>query len=574
MRVRAMTVAETLHDEPPRLTEAQRLHELHRVFQPKTFLRTVSSQAAPPHPIISSLAQLVSLRLDVARCTISLFDANDVQYIIAEGSRTAHLDDMSKCDVPDDNVWLGCTTVIPKNSTCVHVLHVKPDEQQPFLEIFDMSKDPRFNHLGYVKGPAHVRYYYGVPIETRNGARIGVLAAYHNQTRPPMSKYMRTFMQLMSENVYQHLDSLRDEQDRKRIATMSKCLNAFVDTEHGAGHSTGRTKPKSRYQRPFVKKQAAPRALRRKKFAPSQNDNDVQLLSAGLGPTADLHAEQTGDESANSSESSSSHSSTGLQTHEHVSQEKDNHDILQNAAYLLGSALDLHCGGVVFLDTMPSDTSSEDEADDVLNNNSVNKGRRHSERHVETARVLARYHTPKPSLGTDDGDDIAPAAMSSFSLSYLNSLIKSYPAGKLFAIGLDGSVWSSSTSDSDDPAEDPHKSAGRTYPIGEYTEFSALLHAIPHVRNVVFIPFQDPSTSRYCACFAYTTSDYKVFSYESEFLFSRAFCNCVSAEQARLATILESQKKGDFISSISVSLRCPTASALPSQPPLTPLYKA
>lgn len=63
--------------------------------------------------------------------------------------------------------------------------------------------------------------------------------------------------------------------------------------------------------------------------------------------------------------------------------------------------------------------------------------------------------------------------------------------------------------------------------------------------------------NRWTACFAYTTSPYRIFSYDADYLHTLAFCNAIRAEIIRLTSSFANQQKGEFIGSMSHELRSP-----------------
>jgi hypothetical protein len=76
-------------------------------------------------------------------------------------------------------------------------------------------------------------------------------------------------------------------------------------------------------------------------------------------------------------------------------------------------------------------------------------------------------------------------------------------------------------------------------------------------KQVIFVPMFHANLNRWTACFAYTSSRYRIFTYEAEYLHTLSFCNAIRAEIVKLATLFADQQKTEFIGSVSHELRSP-----------------
>lgn len=81
-----------------------------------------------------------------------------------------------------------------KESVCQYTI-CKPD----YLEIKDLSSDPRFNQLSYVKGYPNIRYYLGVPLKDNLDNGIGALCVLDTKPRRMGKKQVRQLSILASE---------------------------------------------------------------------------------------------------------------------------------------------------------------------------------------------------------------------------------------------------------------------------------------------------------------------------------------------------------------------------------------
>lgn len=86
------------------------------------------------------------------------------------------------------------------------------------LEIEDMQEDERFNDKSYVTGDANIRYYYGVPLTTPDGTRIGAMCVMDTK-KNDLSPEKEEFLKIIASEVitrfeYEHkLKLMRDNVD-------------------------------------------------------------------------------------------------------------------------------------------------------------------------------------------------------------------------------------------------------------------------------------------------------------------------------------------------------------------------
>jgi hypothetical protein len=84
-----------------------RARELYKYFQPPPSNNTLAtSKSSSPDSQLVALAQLCAFRLDCQRALISLID-RDLQYFVAEATRTLDLKDTSHSEDPNDAIWAG-----------------------------------------------------------------------------------------------------------------------------------------------------------------------------------------------------------------------------------------------------------------------------------------------------------------------------------------------------------------------------------------------------------------------------------------------------------------------------------
>ena len=90
------------------------------------------------------------------------------------------------------------------------------------------------------------------------------------------------------------------------------------------------------------------------------------------------------------------------------------------------------------------------------------------------------------------------------------------------------------------------------------TQYEIMLkRQFPEARQVVFMPMFHANFNRWTACFAYTTSPYRIFTYNADYVHTLSFCNAIRTEIVRIATGSAHQQRGEFIGSVSHELRSP-----------------
>jgi hypothetical protein len=345
-----------------------------------------------------------------------------------------------------------------------------------------------------------------------------------------------------------HLESLKEKEDMRRVKSMNLCLAAFVDPDHRVGRNK---KKRTRRTAASVRSTKSDSSLK------ASNDADSKA-----SPKLDLLDNE-------SQHSSASTEQTGFP-------KKENEDYLATfkiAAALLSKSLDIEgSSGVVFLDTGSSlhhvnhnDSSTESSDEEAVRKKRPKVRRRSGTNATQisyrslgsrgdptAAEVTARQ--PSEILSNScEQTEIGPPLSTAFqytplSQSHLARFIKKYPRGMLFDVEKEEAHASSSS------GEDRHQDQLYPLPHSKHivpseAEISMLLKHFPDAHQVMFVPVWNPSWSRFSACFAINTSEFREFRRNPEFLHAIAFCNCATIELTRIATVAADQQKSDFIGS-------------------------
>jgi len=271
----------------------------------------------------------------------------------------------------------------------------------------------------------------------------------------------------------------------------------------------------------------------------------------------------------------------------------------KNAAHLMQESLDLEeGGGVVFLDTSrstrrpwtdaySSDANSEDEGRESIYTRRpsvISMGNETIQNHYDnprekrktlgprtgSAQVLAAATTYAPdSPDSNTSVETRKGDFKSLSLDAIKGLVNRYPRGQLWVLSVDGQLNYNSEEDSQKESSERAHDA-----IQLQLDANLLLAHFPGALQLILLPLWDARSSRWCACIAYSTSMYRTFTYDTDFICAMAFCNCISTEMARLNISAADHQKGgeigasalwrhlsdkyaDFIGSISHELRSP-----------------
>ena len=76
---------------------------------------------------------------------------------------------------------------------------------QPF-EVPDLRKDDRFHKNPIVTGPLNLRYYYGLPLQTKEGVNIGALCVLDTDLKS-MTPEKVELLEIIAQNVVKRLES-------------------------------------------------------------------------------------------------------------------------------------------------------------------------------------------------------------------------------------------------------------------------------------------------------------------------------------------------------------------------------
>lgn len=263
----------------------------------------------------------------------------------------------------------------------------------------------------------------------------------------------------------------------------------------------------------------------------------------------------------------------------HGNRGREYNEIFNRASILLSQSLSLqeNGGGVIFLDTAPKCSGRSSSAHRLQRRESGPK--RDPSRLVANTARLSR--TPSDEEGNRDDNYKNFAAMlacsvcaASFSsadqscqlhgnspvnipVKILLKFIKKVPAGQIYHFP---ELRNPRT------GEMVKTKCGNPQHQGnvEETDVRSLFSHLPGAVEIILVPLWNTHLGRWSVCLVYTLSSERNFTFEIDYFFCRAFCNCVKAEIDRCAVELSNQQKGVFIGSVSHELRSPLHGILAS----------
>ena len=243
------------------------------------------------------------------------------------------------------------------------------------LVIPDLSKDERFRNLPFVTGGHKWRFYAGSAIRTKTGVNLGSVCVLDDRPREGLSPSQSAFMSTISEIVMNHLEQIRETEERRKMVLMSRGLNAFMEGRSSLAHGEAEEISREAGDRldPSANSPGSHRTKANPNHAPdangahelvekhddgkphdqSQHVSDVHLQDRRPSGLIAIHSIR----SDPSDESNDSFEGHGIDE----DLERSQAALMSRAANLLREALDLQeDGGVVFLDASSTLRSGSD----------------------------------------------------------------------------------------------------------------------------------------------------------------------------------------------------------------------
>lgn len=448
------------------------------------------------------------------------------------------------------------------------------------LVITDMTQHPKLKDRPFVSHGPGIRFYAGVPIRTRNGHTIGVYACSHNEVREPLTIAEFKFMQDMAETVMDHLEMIRDREDRTKGERMVRGLAEFIEGSCMLG------RPTEKPTQPLVIAKGVNGPVAVGKSAPSKvlERQTMNLQTMDEDP----------DEAPQLVHNDSPSRLSGPKATKKVPVPEDSNpnciffraaDLIRKSTFADGAVF-FRASGFGSQSKVPETLSSEDTSvDDSASASSDNMAAipgikqrsprspkfttQKAKRMMKSESQESKKYCEVLGLSVSEnapGEDKLSLSKFLFTEPSMDHYLRKFPHGKFFNFTETGSGVSSG----DDKSEVEHSESAPTVNGHKHNDALPkpnrrqkfipieLLRILPSVRTLIFLPLWDSAAERWIAgAFIWTSSTGALMSPHNELPYLKAFGNSITSEYARMNALIADRAKSDFISSISHELRSP-----------------
>lgn len=531
-------------------------------YQTQATLIESSSLRTSRDTVLTSLAELVALRLNVARVTISLFDQR-WQYVIAEA--TPRLTLVPSAKPADGESLLLCGTAIPRSqSICSQVVkrtlledaQVLGGDDLPLFIINNVS--PYFKENSYFRDWPH-SFYAAVPIQTSRGIDIGTLGIYDDQPGVKLDEVAVSLMQDISRTIMEYLSTVRAREGQRRADRMVRGVGSFVEGEASLSGWKDSTNTES-FQDNAILTEGA---LNAKQQVIQQHQE-----SSGK-PTSDTLEDKEGVDNAQPvSPRNTNLPSTGTDADSESNSAKHT---FSKAANILRESMEIE--GALFLDASISSFGGG------IRRENTHHGSSSSSDDSQNSTTPKDPDIPCSALGFSNSSEssidgsLKSHGRVSISEKLLGKFINKYPKGNIFNYDENGTLSSSESASEDNTIitrkflyPGNHASDGKPRPniVKRDSSFrkigaaALITQLFPGARSVAFIPIWDSHKQRwFSGGFIYTQSPSRTFTTEGELSYFSAFSSIVMAEIHRGRETQTNQSKTDLLGSLSHELRSP-----------------
>lgn len=501
-------------------------------------------------------------------------------------------------------------TAIPRGINCPneHVLQRSPtirhegtsDEaftaMSPVLVVPDLVQDQRFSDAFCRQVWPETCFYAGVPICSKKGVRIGVYHVYDDSPRSELdfSDADKQFMRDMANIVWKHVESRAAIESIHRGGRMVRGLGSFVEGQATLSSATDQFQDVpgqeegalNRRQQGLQRDRDAiedptPEQERQHFFGTRSPDRGSTTLGTS-SPPAGSRAESP----PSTVEAPAQNVAVNVFPHRPVSVTMPDPHLAQlkqtfsRAANILRESVEVE--GALFLDAsvgsfggLVEDRKSRDSTDSngwrstaSSSNEDLPKGMSASSSGEAVSYCDVFGYSTTGASSIDGAASFFKHTLVPERL--LKSLLRRYPAGKIFNYDSDGLLLSGG-SDTDEvkhvspprqKSSTPFDAKGKRKPNRPFSSLEGQAQAItalfPGARSVAVFPLWDQIKERWFAGgFIWTASPERLFSTEGELSYLRAYATTVMGEIHRLNALNSDKVKGDFLSSLSHELRSP-----------------
>lgn len=461
----------------------------------------------------------------------------------------------------------------------------------------DLAQDERFSDAFIRRNWPQTRFYAGVPIRSKKGVNIGVYHVYDDSPRSELDlgDADKQFLRDMASIVWRHLESRAAIESTHRGERMVRGLGSFVEGLATLSSSTGQFQDAPGQEEGALNQRQ--QGLHRDRDAIEALSPDQERRNAFGTRSPDRRSpipETAPVFSVPRTESPSiieppaqnfainafpNRPASVTMPDPHIAQLKET---FSRAANIARESVQVE--GALFLDAsvgsfggLVEDRRSRDSTDSNGWRSTA------SSSNDDLPKRLSVPSTGEPvtycdvfGYSTSGSSSIDGAASLSNHVlvpeRLLKSLLRRYPAGKIFNFDVDGLLLSGG-SESDEarpllprrqsPSANPNSNAKAkrrvNLPFSSLEGQAQAIRALfPGARSVAVFPIWDQVKERWFAGgFIWTFSPTRLFTTEGELSYLRAYATTVMGEVHRLNALNSDKVKGDFLSSLSHELRSP-----------------
>ena len=471
-----------------------------------THKRTSTSS---PDVTLNSFAQLVALRLNVEKSSISLLDGEE-QYVLAEATRSSSIG-IEKLAAEGDQPSIGMRTVPCGQGICQRALAQMPSEG--ILVVEDIHKHQQFSSQPFMQSMSNVKFYAACPIVI-NDQKVGILCAMDYATRQTLSTEETNFLSDISSAIGQHLESIRMKKTHNRTGGIVGALDAVM--RPGQRHSSFRG------------------STQISKLTPEDDDQTISQ----------------NEQAATTSSQEESHCIEAQSEDPNLSLPEN---FLEYAGSLLVDGFD--ADGVIFYDAgsrFYAGRASQITASSKVASPRLPPRTRGTQEHISHSAAPSQIDSPACEIlafskGTKRPDlSVCIGCLQEQDLRYLFQL---FPTGRVIHAGNPDLSFSDEGKDIDCQRV-AHPDYSRV--------LTSIRQAIPDAENIVFFPMWDHYRERwYAGGFLYSCDARRLVFAAEDFAFLQAFALVLTGELASRDRERSQIQKETFISMISHELRTP-----------------
>ncbi|POS86135.1 hypothetical protein EPUL_002320 [Erysiphe pulchra] len=580
-----------------------------------------SSKVSSPDTALTVFCQLTAWRMDFQRAMISLIDAEIQYFVAESTRSLDLSNNNVHAPGDGLWLGCSSVTKAGRLCESTIAVAATKGDRYPHFIVDDLSKDERFNKLPFVSGAPFLKRYIGVPLITKRGIPIGSLFVVDDRLGNGLSEENLTFLGTMAKTIMRHFELIRVVEEHRRAMKMNLGLSSLIEGRDEPFETNNEKcdtmdsdltkKPEPEYaccskktnESIISEKSGVPKNIIQSANGLEKNENNRQEVKLTLNQKEPDKVVPNEEKMRNtrSRPIKESYSDKIINPPENDLEDQSIRALFSRAAHLIQMTFELD-GGTVFYDarTGSSETITERKTNSTPCESRINSqfGSDYSTSEDESE---SSRNPKSKTIHSPFSQDVLPSGRSShpkdsfyplsnktlnkrvemlgyatceysslhgdtfpgyqvfrpLRLKTLQSLLRQYPRGEIWAFNKNGQISRSASRKS--------KLCKKGIQARTPLDANFLSWYFPGVHQLLFIPLWDAGRSRWFGgCFTWSKDPTRILSKQMELTFLTVFGNSIMAEWARIDTEIADQKKSDFIGSISHELRSPLHGILAS----------